>query len=63
VKENERPKLQIFKWSNDLLTNFKVVDKKEKSTKKEKNQQQQKSLIVIEKVNLFQSSSDQEPET
>jgi hypothetical protein len=32
LKENERPKLQIFKWSNDLLTNFEVVDKKEKSS-------------------------------
>lgn len=37
--ENERPKLQIFKWSRDLLTNPPIIDKKEKSSKKEKSQQ------------------------
>ena len=37
--KNQRPKLQIFKWSWDLLTNPPVIDKKEKSSKKEKSQQ------------------------
>lgn len=36
---NQRPKLTIFKWSNGLLTNSEVIDKKEKSSKKEKSQQ------------------------
>lgn len=39
LNENQRPKLQIFKWSNNLLTNSEVIDKKEKSSKKEKSQQ------------------------
>lgn len=44
MKENQRPKLQIFKWSNNLLTNSEVIDKKEKSTKKEKSQQTTKEF-------------------
>ena len=39
MAQNQRPKLQIFKWSWDLLTNPPVIDKKEKSSKKEKSQQ------------------------
>lgn len=44
LNQNERPKLQIFKWSNDLLTNIEVIDKKEKSSKKEKSQQTTKEF-------------------
>lgn len=42
--ENQRPKLKIFRWSGNLLTNFEVIDKKEKSNKKEKNQQTTKEF-------------------
>lgn len=34
----ERPKMKIFKWDWDLLTNSTFVNKKEKSSKKEKSQ-------------------------
>lgn len=36
MDESDRPKLKIFQWSLDLLTNSLVIDKKEKSSKKEK---------------------------
>lgn len=42
----QRPKLKIYKWSNELLTKSDVVDKKEKRTKKEKSQQQQTNLKI-----------------
>jgi putative transposase len=35
----ERPRLQIYKWSNEFSTKPEVIDKKEKSNKKEKIQQ------------------------
>jgi hypothetical protein len=34
----DRPKMQIFKWNWDLLTNSTFINKKEKSSKKEKSQ-------------------------
>jgi len=34
----DRPKMQIFKWDWDLLTNSTFINKKEKSSKKEKSQ-------------------------
>jgi putative transposase len=37
LNENERPKMQIFKWASSLLTNTTLINKKEKRTKKEKN--------------------------
>jgi hypothetical protein len=46
LKENEKPKLQIFKWSWDLLTNPPVINKKEKSSKKEKSQQTTKKFNI-----------------
>lgn len=44
MDENQKPKLKIFKWLSNLLTNSEVIDKKEKSTKKEKRQQTTKEF-------------------
>jgi hypothetical protein len=39
MSEIDRPKFKIFKWTQGLLTNSEVLNKKEKSSKKEKSQQ------------------------
>jgi putative transposase len=39
LEEKNRPKMQIYKWDEDLSTNTEVIDKKEKRSKKEKSQQ------------------------